>query len=578
MKKRQVLSTTLLVDERITVRRWVKRQMKMSQFETKVRKDMFRSSILTIFIMVGITLILFGLHSVNVRKARLEQTADTYTSYLRDTMDSYQEDLFETHEDTFRSYFNQELDRNQVFSAFYAFNSNQEMKSELLLIDDAGEVQLSTDSILEEDHAFLHYASIVMRHVEENEDSMGKRVYRALNGEQYLLLFYPFRENGATEGFGISVINGRETQAFQLDASVSFIIFDQFNNIFATNTPRTIQNNRGKVDFEVFEGENGVLGNPYEVVQQSITDNLSVMTYQQFDGYVTVLYRSIIGILIMTSVVIVQSYYFSKKVSEKTGNSLQIIYEEMEKVKQDATHLLAVQTEDEFEVLAEQINQMLGELSRVNSEYVQLNQLNMETQKRKLDAQFNPHFLANTLEAIRSVMYMDPDIASHLILKMNKILRYSIDEEMNDITLKEDIEYVRDYLEINATRLEEFDYKIEMDPILESFVVPKLFLLPFIENSLKYGYKKRRDLKVHIQIKYREDHTIVFRVVDNGGAITHQEAQSVNDSLQKPNEWINHHGLKNTKQRVELFYPQSSFRLYRKLSCTVVELVIRSEG
>lgn len=202
----------------------------------------------------------------------------------------------------------------------------------------------------------------------------------------------------------------------------------------------------------------------------------------------------------------------------------------------------------------------------------------METQILKLDAQFNPHFLANTLEAIRSVMYMDPDIASHLILKMNKILRYSIDEEMNEITLKEDIEYVRGYLEINATRLEEFDYKIEMDPILESFVVPKLFLLPFIENSLKYGYKKRRDLKVHVHIKYRKDHTIVFRVIDNGGAINHQKAQRVNESVQKPNEWINHHGLKNTKQRVELFYPESSFRLFRKLSCTVVELVIRSEG
>ncbi|GAA0485750.1 histidine kinase [Alkalibacterium sp. m-11] len=47
--------------------------------------------------------------------------------------------------------------------------------------------------------------------------------------------------------------------------------------------------------------------------------------------------------------------------------------------------------------------------------------------KKKLEAQFHPHFLANTLETIRSAMYIDTQLANEVLLRMNSLLRYSVD-------------------------------------------------------------------------------------------------------------------------------------------------------
>ncbi|WP_440897573.1 sensor histidine kinase [Amphibacillus sp. Q70] len=548
--------------------------MEMRRFESKVRSEMFRFSILTIFIMLCLTLILFGLYSINVRKARLEQTADNYSISLTKSMESFENDFYNENKKLFYDFLAGKSERSQVFSTFYAFNSSQDLKSDLLVIDDTREILLSTNPTLGGDNAFLHYISIVMARTEEKQ-TMTTRVYQALNGEQYLLLFYPFTEQSVISGFGVSVINGKEIPSFQIDSSVNFVIYDQYQNIFATNVSHVIQTSRGKADFSFLTENDRLLGGQYDTVRQPIADNLTVMTYQKFDSYLTVLYRSIIGVFIVTIIVVIQSFYFSQRISRKIGNSLHIINEEMEKVKSDSTYLLTIQTGDEFEILAEQINKMLTKLTEINNANIQLNQLNLEIEKRRLDAQFNPHFLANTLESIRSVMYVDPNVASQLILRMNKILRYSIDEETSDITLEEDIEYLKDYLEINHIRLEEFQYTIEIHPELYSFAVPKLFLLPLVENSLKYGYRNRRDLAVKISI-IQSKKDIKIRVIDNGGALKEETAKEINEALQQAGDIINQHGLKNTKQRIELFYSNSKFRIFTKLGFTIIE--IRIEG
>lgn len=549
--------------------------MRVKRFESKIRREMFRFLAFTILIILVITLVLFSFYSVNVRRIRLERAAENYSAYLNRSIDEYENVFYVENKELFLEFFSGEVERNQIFSAFYTFNSTQDLKSDLLILDEDSEILLSTHAILEEDHSFLHYVNIVSEHERGNSETT-TRIYRALDGEQYLLLFYPFTEQNDTLGFGISIINGNEVPSLGVNSSVSYAIYDQYQNVFSTNTPQLIQDSRGKVDLSVLGENNGILFGQYDVIEQTIGTNLFIVTYQELDSYLTVLYRTVIGIVIITVLAVIQSFYFSKKVSGKMGRSLQIVSREMEKVKNDSSYLLKVKTDDEFELLAEQVNKMLVRLTQINDENILLSQLNLKAEKKKLDAQFNPHFLANTLESIRSAMYVDPEIASKLILKTNKILRYSIDEETSEITLAEDMEYLKDYLEINRTRLEDFQYKVELDPQLYSLVVPKLFLLPLIENSLKYGYKNRHDLIVFVKIsKYQE--TITIRVIDNGKALSSNNSQIINKALRQTNEVTKQHGLKNTKQRLELFYSKTNFRIFTKLGFTVIEIKIKEE-
>src|SRR5690625_4559025 len=250
------------------------------------------------------------------------------------------------------------------------------------------------------------------------------RTYHTLSGDQYLLLFYPFYDDTSYRGYGLSMINGKEIVALQITPSVNYAIYDSNQYILSTNDYQFIQTTRGKLNNASFNNNN--LLNHYDIVNQSIGEDLFIMTYQSFDNYYVVLIRSLIAFIIVTIIVVLQSYYFSTRVSKKIGYSLQQLTQEMKKVESDTNYLIDISTKDEFETLANQINQMLGQLKEKNVENKLLNELNLEIEKRKLDAQFNPHFFANTLETIRSIMYIEPNVASKLILMMTRILRYSI--------------------------------------------------------------------------------------------------------------------------------------------------------
>ena len=67
---------------------------------------------------------------------------------------------------------------------------------------------------------------------------------------------------------------------------------------------------------------------------------------------------------------------------------------------------------------------------------------------KQLESQFNPHFLFNTLEHIRYMAKLDSDAASKMIVSLSTLLRYSINNGILDVTMKEDIEYTKEWDDI----------------------------------------------------------------------------------------------------------------------------------
>src|SRR5699024_7582755 len=125
--------------------------------------------------------------------------------------------------------------------------------------------------------------------------------------------------------------------------------------------------------------------------------------------------------------------------------------------------------------------------------------LKNEAKIKQLEAQFNPHFLYNSLETIKYLIDLDPKQATRMILNLNHLLRYSIDVTKHEVTLEEDIENVKKFLEIIKTRLDErFAYEINISEEVQKTKIPRLLIQPLIENSVKHGFQVKEDLNIAI--------------------------------------------------------------------------------
>ncbi len=106
-----------------------------------------------------------------------------------------------------------------------------------------------------------------------------------------------------------------------------------------------------------------------------------------------------------------------------------------------------------------------------------------------LRAQIHPHFLFNTLNAISSLVTRDPGRARELIARLSDLLRLSLEREADqEITLRDELEHVEVYLDIEQTRLgERLRIEFEVDPETLDARVPNLVLQPLVENAVRHG-------------------------------------------------------------------------------------------
>jgi hypothetical protein len=144
-----------------------------------------------------------------------------------------------------------------------------------------------------------------------------------------------------------------------------------------------------------------------------------------------------------------------------------------------------------------------------------------EAQVRALRYQVNPHFLFNTLNSLSSlVMSGRPEEAETMILKLSTFFRTSLSLDPNaDVTLAEEIELQRLYLDIEKTRFPR-RLKVEFDvpPSLADARLPALILQPIVENVIKYGVSATRE-KVTLHITARERSGRLEIEVTNSGSL-----------------------------------------------------------
>jgi two-component system LytT family sensor kinase len=134
-------------------------------------------------------------------------------------------------------------------------------------------------------------------------------------------------------------------------------------------------------------------------------------------------------------------------------------------------------------------------------------------------AQVNPHFLFNALNTIIAILRRDGERARELLIHLSNFFRKNLKRSSDVSTLREELEHVGAYLEIEKARFEgRIAVETDVDPELLGLEMPAFTLQPLVENAFKHGLSDALcDGRATIRA-YRKDGAAIVEVEDNGGA------------------------------------------------------------
>ncbi len=181
-----------------------------------------------------------------------------------------------------------------------------------------------------------------------------------------------------------------------------------------------------------------------------------------------------------------------------------------------------------------------------------------EAQLKYLQAQINPHFLFNTLNAGAQLAMMEgADKTYEYVQTVADFFRYNVKNNKNDVTVREEVELVDNYIQILNVRFSgDIGYEKQIDKRLLDIKMPSMILQPIVENAVNHGIREMGD-KGKISLKvYRDSEDVCISVADNGKGIAKEEIDRILDGSYEPREQQydnNGIGLDNVISRLRLY-------------------------
>lgn len=267
----------------------------------------------------------------------------------------------------------------------------------------------------------------------------------------------------------------------------------------------------------------------------------------------------LLSLLAMSLCWLSMAKWISKTMADHTASSVENLVKELRIISAgELEYQFSTDYQDELGEVTRQISIMLNNIMELNQKNTDLIQLNALIEMEQLTAQMNPHFLYNTLELIRNLVTLDAARSEEILIKLTKILRYSVDSTEKEVTLRRDLDYIDGYLEIQSCRFgDRFQWNLNIDPSAMDCHIPKLLLQPLIENSIKYGFMKKMNILVEITIALVGEN-LEISVSDDGCGMEQTEVETLKKVLNTDNNQAMSIGLRNLSRRLYLRYKDKS--------------------
>lgn len=266
-----------------------------------------------------------------------------------------------------------------------------------------------------------------------------------------------------------------------------------------------------------------------------------------------------IGFLVFSiSIVLIISFLIAVKLFTPIEEIIGIL----EKKNLNDTKVYSKTKINELKIISRGLESSISDVQQLKEELNNRMSLLKKARSIALQSQINSHFLFNTLENIKwKVMEFTngENEGSHMISNLSKLLRIGLDTKEYMNTLRNELEHVRIYLEIQKVRYEDkFQVVYDIEEETLETVLPKITLQPIVENAIYHGIKPTNK-KCTLTIKsYILEDRVLIEINDDGTGIEEEKCSLINNELQT--EYIkeeNHIGIKNVNQRIKLSFGEN---------------------
>lgn len=187
--------------------------------------------------------------------------------------------------------------------------------------------------------------------------------------------------------------------------------------------------------------------------------------------------------------------------------------------------------------------------TRIERKLEEQERLLMQARVDALVSQVNPHFLFNTLNTVSSLIRFDPDTARSVLQKLSTILRRRLKFQVHFSPLKQELEFIDDYLDIEVVRFgrDKLQIRKEIDPETFEMIVPSMILQPLVENAIRHGIGPKVEGGTITLRAWRNNGRLAVEVMDDGVGIPEEKRHEVYESGI---------GISNVQERLKVLYGQ----------------------
>jgi len=536
------------------------KKRKQTCFRDEIRKSLIFHALAPCFISLVVLLLVFtavGSQQI-IRKSRtmLEHFSGEFEGVIDSYVDENKRMAGELDVEQFKglpSY------KTEAVSEIYRFLNGQVYRGDYYLFDRDRNLVFSTNS---QSNVIQYIGNYLPWNTTDQNDSKNDCIFiydnTVIDGRALpaWLMFQTVVKDGRLQGYSGFVLKADAFKERLGNMEQPVLLINKFNRLFTDGVSR-FQNDRGKLVEEFRDGGSMVhLENRwYYTDSVSVLDEeASVQVIYDCTSFVQLCLMSLVLVGFLALAVTLAIYRSAGKVADK---KTEIIYDlaldQVEKGDLDVS--LEITSGDEFERIGHSFNTMIGSIRHLLARHQELAKENMLATVQILESQFNPHFLFNTLESIRYMIKFGPGEAEKMLVSLSRMLRYSIQNGKDVVTVKEEMDFISRYLQVMLYRYgDRLRYSIDLEEGSRNASIPRMALQPIVENSIKYGFGEDRDC-LEIRISTRIQNEVLSVIIsDDGVGISTELLEKLKANLDQGQNQTDHIGIYNVHKRIRLVY------------------------
>lgn len=282
--------------------------------------------------------------------------------------------------------------------------------------------------------------------------------------------------------------------------------------------------------------------------------------------------------LLMFLLISTAAYILAYVISSSITKNISLLLKNIRLLKKGDFNIeITTKSNDEIGELIENFNSMSARLKFLVDEQYRIGLEAKNAELLALQAQINPHFLYNTLDMINwsAINNNVPEI-SDTVQTLSRFYKLSLSKGSNIIPIRNEIEHVKMYMEIQNMRFENiFDFQVHIDEEVYQYTTIKIILQPIVENSVLHGILQKDDRSGLILITgHVSEGVITLKVQDNGIGIKPEKLKTILTHESNTNG-THGYGVRNINERIKLFYGEQYGLEYNSVPGKGTTVIIR---